>query len=453
MKILFNILLIFQFSACLLFAQFKIDTLFDFKKSIGDNKNIYIRTITIDDERIWVSMSHDYADIYVFQSTDYGKNFEMIVRDTTPYRWTSDGRKARESPGAAIPYCAIFINNDILFGRTQGVISRIDYENNQFNNDTILNNIVIRGIDFHGSTVLTAGGFNVMKSQDYGKKWKNIAPDISFLGYDTNYYSNNQYTKIIDENTYYLLMYVADYRDYRHRDRYLFKTIDGGLNWEKVTTITGSIPYNFTITSDGNIFICGSVIIERDKPPDSYHAWMIKSEDDGKTWKQVIGNPEKDHGVLYYVVFYDNYFGISYRASYLYYTLDGGETWYKVYTPNEFGISVSTIEFLDDRTVLIGDMALGLILKLTFHPSNIHEFSNEFNFRIHPNPTSEYIYINLGDVSGFGGVKIFNMLGECVINLTPPLSEGEGVRIDVSHLPPGVYFVRIGSRAEKFVKW
>lgn len=34
-------------------------------------------------------------------------------------------------------------------------------------------------------------------------------------------------------------MSVYDYRDYRKRDRYLLKTMDGGLSWEKVTTITG----------------------------------------------------------------------------------------------------------------------------------------------------------------------------------------------------------------------
>jgi hypothetical protein len=38
-------------------------------------------------------------------------------------------------------------------------------------------------------------------------------------------------------------------------------------------------------------------------------------------------------------------------------------------------------------------------------------------------------------------------------NLTPTLSEGEGVvRLDVSSLSPGVYFVRVGDVVRKFVK-
>jgi len=83
---------------------------------------------------------------------------------------------------------------------------------------------------------------------------------------------------------------------------------------------------------------------------------------------------------------------------------------------------------------------------------------------IHPNPATDYIYININNFEGnsspynskFGDVKIFNTLGQCMIT-TPSLrdtsSEKGNLKIDVSHLLPGVYFVRYGSRAEKFVKW
>jgi hypothetical protein len=38
-------------------------------------------------------------------------------------------------------------------------------------------------------------------------------------------------------------------------------------------------------------------------------------------------------------------------------------------------------------------------------------------------------------------------------DLSPALSEGEGGRkIDISNLPAGVYFIKIGDRFEKFVK-
>ncbi|MCO5250240.1 MAG: T9SS type A sorting domain-containing protein [Candidatus Kapabacteria bacterium] len=51
-------------------------------------------------------------------------------------------------------------------------------------------------------------------------------------------------------------------------------------------------------------------------------------------------------------------------------------------------------------------------------------------------------------------IKIFNTLGECV-STTPHPSTGSGsdiLRIDISHLSRGVYYLRIGSRTQMFVK-
>jgi hypothetical protein len=77
---------------------------------------------------------------------------------------------------------------------------------------------------------------------------------------------------------------------------------------------------------------------------------------------------------------------------------------------------------------------------------------------ITPNPATDYIEIDINDVilSEAKNLRIFDLLGTEVTtpNLTPTLSEGEGVvRLDVSHLSPGVYFVRMGDVVRKFVKY
>ncbi len=105
----------------------------------------------------------------------------------------------------------------------------------------------------------------------------------------------------------------------------------------------------------------------------------------------------------------------------------------------------------------------GSVYKLDLTPLSVDDSAPQENtFSIHPNPATDYIYINFNDLerddspsnnSGSGSVKIFNTFGQCVSHLTPTLSKGEGVRIDVSQLPVGVYFVRVGNRVEKFVKW
>jgi hypothetical protein len=50
-------------------------------------------------------------------------------------------------------------------------------------------------------------------------------------------------------------------------------------------------------------------------------------------------------------------------------------------------------------------------------------------------------------------VKVYDVLGVCVgTHPLAPSQEGESVRIDVSGLAAGVYFVRVGGKMYKFVK-
>jgi len=82
---------------------------------------------------------------------------------------------------------------------------------------------------------------------------------------------------------------------------------------------------------------------------------------------------------------------------------------------------------------------------------------------ISPNPAKDYITINLGSIgacsngaSPIASIDIYDVMG-ILIHSTPstslpPLKEGN-LRIDVSNLSPGVYFLKIGDRVEKFVKY
>ena len=73
---------------------------------------------------------------------------------------------------------------------------------------------------------------------------------------------------------------------------------------------------------------------------------------------------------------------------------------------------------------------------------------------ISPNPAEDYIDIAIADDrTPKNAVKVYDILGNVVLTLTPTLSlKGEGVKVDVSGLPAGVYFVRVGGKMYKFVK-
>jgi hypothetical protein len=95
------------------------------------------------------------------------------------------------------------------------------------------------------------------------------------------------------------------------------------------------------------------------------------------------------------------------------------------------------------------------------------DYDNEFNsLSIYPNPASDYIEIQVKPSEGFEPsegykIHIFNTLGievaQSSLIVNPNNTNGQGgmlnlLNIDISHLPAGAYFIKIGERVEKFVK-
>jgi hypothetical protein len=85
----------------------------------------------------------------------------------------------------------------------------------------------------------------------------------------------------------------------------------------------------------------------------------------------------------------------------------------------------------------------------------------ESSINISPNPAGDFIKVTLKPSEGFESsegseIFIYNTIGERVTtpsllgNATPP-KEGN-IRIDISNLQKGIYFVRIGNETAKFVK-
>jgi hypothetical protein len=79
---------------------------------------------------------------------------------------------------------------------------------------------------------------------------------------------------------------------------------------------------------------------------------------------------------------------------------------------------------------------------------------------IYPNPASYFITIEVKPSEGYK-VQIFNTLGievgqsSLIVNSSD--TNGQAgmlnlLKIDISNLPTGVYFIKIGDRVEKFVK-
>jgi len=76
---------------------------------------------------------------------------------------------------------------------------------------------------------------------------------------------------------------------------------------------------------------------------------------------------------------------------------------------------------------------------------------------ISPNPVTDYLEIAINNVilseakNPVLNVKVFNVLGvEVMAASIHPMTQSH--RMNIENLPPGVYFVQIGSRMQRFVK-
>jgi hypothetical protein len=103
----------------------------------------------------------------------------------------------------------------------------------------------------------------------------------------------------------------------------------------------------------------------------------------------------------------------------------------------------------DDMEQMCSAHALSLEVQCLLESSVDDAIVN--NFMIYPNPASDYLTIE-AIPSEASKVQIFNVLGVEIKSLTPSLSVGNEVRINVSDLATGTYFVKIGNRFVPFVK-
>jgi hypothetical protein len=100
-----------------------------------------------------------------------------------------------------------------------------------------------------------------------------------------------------------------------------------------------------------------------------------------------------------------------------------------------------------------------ILLKANWNSTHVEESTTKQTFEISPNPAFDFIEISVranGRSPLQCDVRIFDVLGEIQttpsLRDTPPWKGGEIVKIDVSGLAPGMYFVRIGDKVKKFVK-
>ncbi len=198
---------------------------------------------------------------------------------------------------------------------------------------------------------------------------------------------------------------------------------------------------------------------DKSLPDYDYYDIVYKTTDGGYDWELIhkeLENPEKG---FFDIAFADENNGVAvgYWGK-IARTNDGGETW--VYErPEAMEHCRKMLVCWAGRTPLIGTWDAGIFryegdfFNFPDDTSAVRDETEAKELAIYPNPASDYIEIrNLAPDSSpqaERGVRIaiYDVFGRKV-----KTSAKFAERIDVSDLPPGMYFVRAGAEILKFVK-
>jgi photosystem II stability/assembly factor-like uncharacterized protein len=246
----------------------------------------------------------------------------------------------------------------------------------------------------------------------------------------------------------------------------VYRTYDNGKTWLKDSAGLENKRVLCVLPSAFNKawVLCGVDSIDLNKF--RYGKGIYLSQDTGKSWKRV-GAFGSTVFALAQHPFYPKFIAAACDRDGVYLSGSFGWSWerFSEGLPKDSSVRQVAIPAIDSTKegiiVYAGVFGEGLYKSIRIKTSVETPANQNSKINISPNPAEEYIEIRIPSREGAGGVeiKIYNLPGECVLSVTdaggthPLIPSQEGnIRIDVSGLPPGIYFVRVGDWVGRFVK-
>lgn len=276
-------------------------------------------------------------------------------------------------------------------------------------------------------------GISIYKTTNAGESWNKINCDYQYPNYG---YWNLQ---IINDNVIFLVAMDSLFKGS------LIKSNDKGKSWFRYN-LPDTLQNVINFVSDSIGFYCGYYRIDSK----NYGVRVWKTIDGGLNWQKQFDTTSFKCSYLsaQSIKFYDNDLGILIGSrSDIYLTTDGGRNWidqapYK--QQNKLITSVNGSFKGRNELFVITELDYS-ILTLKFFPTEIEEgIENYQTIKLFPNPVTDYL--NTMSNENSGKIEIFSTLGLKVYETEYK------EKIDVSGLLPGVYLVRIGDKVSKFVK-
>jgi len=391
-----------------------------------------------------------YAHKYLHRSTDAGITWDTIYKDPDRIEYGTDLAYPTEDfiiftadPGLA---------NDagIYIRSTDGGKTWIETRTNHY--DTVVGYRDVRMYDDkHG---VISGGYNMIISHDGFETWDSVKlPErLSIICMD-----------IVSQYSINLMAATASPFNQR-----FFRTSDGGLTWFEYS-FPDPLPEFYAIRNMKFLdslfgYVVGGAKVGQGATTSDR---IFRTTDGGESWNLILDTlmpfPPR-YGLTNLDILDKNNAIFVGMGGKIYWTHDGGDSFIhdpsteiRDRSPNTLDVSM-----IGEHTAVIID-SYGRIFRSSLATKvEEEELPSIDDILITPNPARDYIELQINNHTLKGvveNVKVFDVLGMEVIKATtpslrdtPPYEGGEIVRLDVSGLAPGVYFVQVGDKIFKFVK-
>ncbi len=309
---------------------------------------------------------------------------------------------------------------------------------------------------------------NIFRSTDYGKTWSICSSVVGFMTFVT--LGGNGTPVMIFASTFYDVYFssdsgnswirardsgLGDTNDYVTAFTMIGTTLYAGEAFSGVyaSTDTGNTwtPRNtgLTIPTISAFAMNGSDLFAGTNLAPSLSGGIFLSTDSGNSWKSASNGLQPSISINALAVSGNDIFAAVW---------DGDSGVFKgVFMSSDNGINWSNIsEGLADSSVGSLAVADGFLFAATdsgiwrrplsdFNQSGVAEgnAANSSSIQVFPNPAPKELQIMGGQT---GEVHLFDLMGRERMNAT---TDGNNATLDVSHLEPGMYFLRLGNQSTK----
>ncbi len=266
-------------------------------------------------------------------------------------------------------------------------------------------------------------------SDDQGIHWKKLQNTENYIG-DSHYYS------FVYKNAIFLNSYFKG----------LNYTNDFGVNWVNMMSDINSVVLNYTFT-DKSVYMYQHY---NNYLFDEYY--LVKTDNFGKDWtflKQNFKNYNQNTRSIICLKAIEDKLFIGPSDGGFYFTTDDGDNWIDK-SQNLKDIIIN--DCINYKGYLYVATSEGVFRK----PSDDFGLSvpvkSESKIHISPNPATDYIIVGNEYVLSEQNIEIFDVFGNKILSSGNKYNSSLQ-KIDVSTLPTGIYFLKIGNKkVRKFVK-